>query len=77
MGTYAITETLNDVVGKFTCLVSFNGGAPERYEVDSIEAAVVDETLQKVADDAQVFVDTKLVHETEVAEIKIVDGKIS
>lgn len=49
-GTYEITEVLNDNPEKFTCMARFNGGEPERYEVESLDAATIAETMQSAAD---------------------------
>jgi hypothetical protein len=44
---YKITEVLNDVKGKFTCMVEFAGQPAQRYEVESLDSAAIDEVLKK------------------------------
>jgi hypothetical protein len=50
MGTYKIIEVIPNE-GKFMCMVSFNGGAAEHYEVESFDAQMIADTLQIVADE--------------------------
>jgi peptide subunit release factor 1 (eRF1) len=44
---YKITQVLNDVPGKFTCMVEFGGQPAQRYEVESLDSAAIDEVLKK------------------------------
>jgi hypothetical protein len=44
---YNITQVLNDVPGKFTCMVEFAGQPAQRYEVESLDSASIDEVLKK------------------------------
>ena len=76
MGSYLITEVLNDVAGKFSCKVSYNGGASERFESESLSADLIDAELQKSADDAESLTASKDSKEQEVATISVADGKI-
>ena len=74
--SYKIEKVLNDVPGKFVAMVSFNGRPAERYEVESLEAKVIAETLEKVSVEVQEIV---VKREAEVAilnAIEIKDGQI-
>jgi hypothetical protein len=48
---YQITEIVTNNTGKFACMVKFNGGTPEYYEVESDDPATIDATLAKVDTD--------------------------
>ena len=75
-GTYNITKVLNDVVGKYTAMVSFNGNAAERYEIDSLEPKEIDRVLQEVADDSANLTAEKAAAVAATGAIELKDGKI-
>lgn len=50
MALYSITEVLHDVPEKTVVMVSFNGGAPERYEIESLDPATCHAVLTAAND---------------------------
>ena len=76
MGTYNITKVLNDVIGKYVVMVSFNGTAAQRYEVESLEPKEIDRVLQEVADDGAKLAAEKAAAVAATGAIGLKDGKI-
>lgn len=86
IGTYQIKKVLTDSA-KFCCMVSFNGGTAELYEVElpndigdgagknlpQLNAEYVDSVLQKVADESLAASESKA-QTTE--DITVSKGKI-
>lgn len=74
-GTYTITEKIPHE-SKFACMVSFNGGDAEYYEVESVDPIGIDKELQVVADNHEVMITEKLDKESALELLEVVDGKV-
>lgn len=73
---YEIKQVLNDIPGKFSAIVSFNGGADERYEVDSLDPDTIDKAMTLAAEQILEAGEKMLAEESMLNSIVIEDGKV-
>jgi len=76
MGTFSISASVTAPEGKYACTVSFNGGSPEYYEVDSLDPVTINKTLQKVADDIETEKSRREALVDSSTSLSVVDGKL-
>ena len=76
MSTYNITEKVSGPVGKFACMVSFNGKTAHYYEMESLDPKEIDAQLQATADADELKTSADAAKIEEADSVVIEKGKI-